>query len=501
MNHSLLFAIAVASSDVAELRAEVVRLLEPAFERIVEAAVTCALESATPAKTLAFEETLEQDGRELLRQATEWAYNRPEADGPEALPHDVRFDGDGYRRLNRATPNPHVGTLFGTITLRRHGYRSWNRDDGLPTLFPREHQLGLVQGATPALLNRVGQYLAEAGATQQNVLARLKDRHGVGWGVKRLRDAAAELAERLEPYRRQEAVKQLLAWMQQAEDSSGRHRPVLSVGRDGITLCTAPYSFFEVATSATVTVIDRGGRRLGTVYLAYSPELGQGRMTDELTGLLTDLLSAWEGPVPRLCYVTDAGDHETAYYRKVLRPMRHPRTDRRLEWYWIVDFYHAAQRLTTLAEAIFGPGREATAWAAKMRQVLKKPNGPARVLWSASKLRANRGLRHGQKKAFERAYHYLRVRTKYLRYAEYRRLGLPIGSGITEAAGKTIFTSRLKLSGMRWKGPSAQTILTLRVILLSGTWSATYAATLASYNTTLPQPILSTADASLRTAA
>jgi len=32
------------------------------------------------------------------------------------------------------------------------------------------------------------------------------------------------------------------------------------------------------------------------------------------------VLAAWSGPLPRLCYVTDAGDQETAYYRKVLRP-------------------------------------------------------------------------------------------------------------------------------------------------------------------------------------
>jgi hypothetical protein len=80
------------------------------------------------------------------------------------------------------------------------------------------------------------------------------------------------------------------------------------------------------------------------------------------------------------------------------------------------------------------------------------------------------------------------VRTKYLRYAEYRRLGLPLGSGITEAACKTIYTSRLKLSGMRWKREGAQTILTLRVILLSGTWTATYEAARVSQYTSLPQP-------------
>ena len=52
--------------------------------------------------------------------------------------------------------------------------------------------------------------------------------------------------------------------------------------------------------------------------------------------------------------------------------------------------------------------------------------------------------------------------------------GLPIGSGVTEAACKTIVAQRLKLSGMRWSKAGAQPILDLRVTLLSGIWAATY---------------------------
>jgi hypothetical protein len=487
MTNSLVTSVLLASG-VSELHAELVEQLQPAVETLVDTVVKFVLAGASPTATLALEQQLEQQARELNRQAVCWAYNRPEADGPESLPHDVRYESDGYRRLNRATPNRSVATRFGTIVLWRHGYRSWSRDDGLPTLFPQEQKLGLVEGASPALLDCVGRYLAEAGATQDSVLRRLREQHGVTWGVKRLRAAAEALARMMDECRQEQQVQRLLDLLRQAEASRGRHRPVLSVGRDGITLWTQPQGFFEVATSATIAVLDRRGQRLGTVYLAYAPELGQGTMTDALTGLLSEVLAAWEGPLPRLCYVTDAGDHETAYYRKVLRPMRHPRTGRRLEWFWIVDFCHAAQRLTVMAEAIFGEGREAATWAAKMRKLLKQPHGPARVLWSAAKLRANRGLRQGQKKAFERAYNYLRTRTRYLRYAEYRRLNLPLGSGLTEAACKTIYTSRLKLSGMRWKREGAQTILTLRVILLSGTWTATYEAARLSHQEALPQP-------------
>ena len=65
---------------------------------------------------------------------------------------------------------------------------------------------------------------------------------------------------------------------------------------------------------------------------------------------------------------------------------------------------------------------------------------------------------------FRKAYNYLRKRTPWMRYSEYKNRHIPLGSGITEAACKTIYTQRLKLSGMRWKPAGAQQILTLRTV-------------------------------------
>ena len=59
-------------------------------------------------------------------------------------------------------------------------------------------------------------------------------------------------------------------------------------------------------------------------------------------------------------------------------------------------------------------------------------------------------------------------------YAEYRSNGSPIGSGIVESACQQIVTERLKLSGIRWAHAGAAQIMTLRSILLSQTWAATF---------------------------
>ena len=116
-------------------------------------------------------------------------------------------------------------------------------------------------------------------------------------------------------------VARLLEMLETAAMSRGNRRPVLCVGRDGVTLREYRYRFFEHASVGTITVYDRSGKRLGTVYLGLAPELGQGQMTQRLTWLVREVLRRGEGPLPRLAYVTDAGDAETKYYYQVLRKM------------------------------------------------------------------------------------------------------------------------------------------------------------------------------------
>lgn len=205
-------------------------------------------------------------------------------------------------------------------------------------------------------------------------------------------------------------------------------------------------------------------------------------MTRERTRLLTEVLRRWERPLPRLGYVTDGGDNETGYFESVLRTMRHPRTEERLEWVRVLDYYHASHRIWTMAEALFGGGSSAKGWARRMLKLLMKPNGVRRVLNSAAVLRSRCPLKGEARKTFDSAYNYLRDRTRFMRYAAYKRVGIPCGSGITEAACKTVYRQRLKLSGMRWKKAGGQTIVNLRVVLLSGVWDDAYRRVLGVLN-------------------
>jgi hypothetical protein len=484
MSYPIYLALAMATAGTAdpdgtaEVPPDLSDVLQPALNRVRELVELLRRGPVSPTAAAQFERDVQQATRELGRVVVEWTYNHLEPSAEHALPREVHFEGSSFRRLAKPTPQE-VSTLFGTMRLHRRGYRAAPAE-GEPVLFPLCQALGLVYGATPALIERVARYQAESGATQQQTLERLRREHGVSWGVKRLRQVTAFVAAAMEAHRPEAQAGQVLRWLEQAQASRGRHRPVLSVGRDGITLGLQikGCSIYEVASTGTLTVYDRRGRRLGTVYLACTPEPGQPTMSTQLTQLLQEVLRRWQGPLPRLSYVTDAGDNETTYYKKVLRRLRHPVTGQRLEWFWVVDYYHASERLWTMAEALFGVGQQSWAWVRKMQKLLLKPAGLGRVLHSAAALRSRRQPRGKRLAAFRRAYQYLQKRRKHLRYAEYRQLGLPIGSGVTEAACKTVYTQRLKLSGMRWKKAGAATILRLRVILLSGVWSEVYERTL-----------------------
>jgi hypothetical protein len=455
--------------------------IQPTLQHILDLAAQFHAAPVSPEATCQFEQQVQLRLRELGRQVLQHTYNTLEPQDVHALPKHVRFAGSSYTRTGRKTPQ-HVWTLFGQIRLHRVGYRSTCKD-GSPTLFPLAHSLGLIHGAAPALASHAGRLAAAAGMTQSLIRDRLRAECGVGWGVKKLRQFLAAFAERLTPQRHDSQVARLVELLGQAQASKGKHKPVLSVGRDGICLGlrVKKKSVFEVATTATVSVYDRSGKRLGTVYLAYAPQPEQVRMSKELTRLLRGVLTVWQGPLPRLCYVTDAGKSETRYYRRVLAVMRHPVTHKRLRWVRVVDYYHASQRVWTMAECLFSTDRQRSSWAKKMLKWLLLPDGVNRVLHSASAHCWRVGLSGTKETVFAKAYNYLRKRMKYLRYAQYRAQGMPVGSGVTEAACKTVYTQRLKLSGMRWNAaPSrhdnagAQTILDLRVLLLSGVWDRVF---------------------------
>jgi hypothetical protein len=455
--------------------------LVPLIAKLGKTIVAFRTQSITPAVTCTFEAEVQRQLRHIGRVLLGWVYNRLEPDDSCQAPALLEFEHNLYRRRERSPRRFGVATLFGIIALMRLRYEPCDEGIGLACVFPLEERLGLLLGkATPALAQRLGPWAAQH--TQHNVLNLLQQEHQVSWSVATLRIMTATLSAAVTPFRHQAQVAQLLKLLRQAQDSPGPHRPVLCVGRDGIFVPIRNDTNHREGSTATVSVLDRHGRKLGTMFLGQMPEPGQETLSQQLTALIRDVLNAWHGPLPRLQYVTDGGHHPTDYCERVVLNMLHPRTGAHLPWEWILDYYHACQYITDMAEALFGKAtKKAATWAAKMRRWLKnKNNGIFRVLHSAAALAARLEFTKAEHKDYHTAYNYLSNRMQLMDYAAYRRRGLAIGSGITEAACKTVFTQRFKQSGMKWSLEGGQVIVDLRVIYLSGLWSTVYEAYVAT---------------------
>lgn len=138
----------------------------------------------------------------------------------------------------------------------------------------------------------------------------------------------------------------------------------------------------------------------------------------------------------------------------------------------ILDWWHASQRLWTIANLAFSDPKLAAAWVHDQQK-----------LWAEGQLLA---FFHNVRLLFPRtqplpppvrdAILYLFHQRKRIRYAYFRQLGLPIGSGTVESACKVVVQARLKQAGMRWSRDGAQAILALRCALLSGRWRQTWAS-------------------------
>lgn len=441
----------------------------------------------TPAAFFDLENRMQSCLREVGRRLLEWLLAQLEPAKREQTAPRVPFQRETYRRRPKQPKT--IYSTFGPIEYSRFRYEACER--GEVSIFPLDLLLGLeAHLATPALAEHVGRLAVHH--EQSLVLAALAREHGVCWAVKTLRKVTASLANGLASFREEGQVRQAIHWLQQAFASKGRHRPVLAVGRDGIMIPMRKQGFKE-ACAATLAVYGRHGKRLGTLYLGTMPEPGQETMTRQLTSLIQKILAAWHArgsACPRLAYLTDGGHHPREFYQRVLREMTDPwfQDGRKLAWQWVLDFWHACGYIGKLAAALFGDGtKKANAWFGRMRRWLRdRRGGISEVLRSATQHQHQRHLSKTREEVFWTAYRFLRKNRVWMQYADYRRVGTPIGSGVTEAACKTVFTQRLKRSGMAWKTAGGQVIVDLRILHLSGIWQQVHLQSLH----TRPLPIV-----------
>jgi hypothetical protein len=125
-----------------------------------------------------------------------------------------------------------------------------------------------------------------------------------------------------------------------------------------------------------------------------------------------------------------------------------------------IDFFHAAEHLNAALADAYGDGTIETRrrFEGLRFNLLEDTDGAERVIRSLAYLKK----KFPHRKAIAKELAFFRKNRHRMRYKSLRDQGLPIGSGVVEAACKTLAAQRLKLSGMRWGREGGQAILTLR---------------------------------------
>jgi hypothetical protein len=159
------------------------------------------------------------------------------------------------------------------------------------------------------------------------------------------------------------------------------------------------------------------------------------------------------------------------------------------EWIWnladlhfhgaiqIVDLFHARQHLWDLARLLY-PGQDAHQRQWILRHQPKLDDGKIEKL--VSYLCSLETSSPELTETIRKTAAYFQRNAERMRYPEFRRQHLFVGSGVIEAGCKTVIGSRLKQSGMFWSVRGANAIIALRCCRLSGRfedyWEARRAA-------------------------
>lgn len=133
----------------------------------------------------------------------------------------------------------------------------------------------------------------------------------------------------------------------------------------------------------------------------------------------------------------------------------------------IVDEYHAREHVWNVARAAFAAEPDVRdAWATRVIELLG--NGQVQeVIAAIEKLPALIPEPGKTKSVQETEAAYFRHNAHRMQYPVFRVQGMHLGSGIAEAACKTVVSTRAKKSGMRWLPHGLATVLAVRSALLS----------------------------------
>jgi hypothetical protein len=138
----------------------------------------------------------------------------------------------------------------------------------------------------------------------------------------------------------------------------------------------------------------------------------------------------------------------------------------------ILDFYHASSHIHDVVSQVYGEG--SVLIDSKCNELCKQlkhdHRGVEQVIEFIAQNRENASLSQLSRKALSRELAYFERNSSRMRYAEYSKLGLPIGTGKVESTQKWLVQARLKRAGMHWSRTGSRRMLSLRTQIANSTY-------------------------------
>ena len=131
----------------------------------------------------------------------------------------------------------------------------------------------------------------------------------------------------------------------------------------------------------------------------------------------------------------------------------------------IVDLYHAREHVSVLCKHLFA-GNEREVVRHRIRWWTLLDEGKVEKVVQQATL--NLPLNSEAREKAESEIAFLNKHREMMRYADFRKRGFFVGSGVMEAGCKTVIGLRMKQSGMEWSLRGANAIISLRCVMKSG---------------------------------
>ncbi len=224
-----------------------------------------------------------------------------------------------------------------------------------------------------------------------------------------------------------------------------------------------PAGYREVGCG-TVSLYDDDGCRFDTIRYGRMPEYKKTALCQQLEAEVQSILAV--RPDLKLVKLADGAKDNWRFLSNLDLGLPPALADR-IEQIDIVDFFHAAEHLKTACDAIWHKDKvKSKAEFERFRTLLKEhKNGVEKVIRTL-KYHSQRA-KQKRKERITAQLTYFRNNHHRMQYADYLEQGLPIGSGVVEAACKTLVTQRMKRSGMAWGQTGGQAILSFRSLIQS----------------------------------